>query len=305
MDALKENEKGDEYLFLVLGDARGNFAVEKELIKQVSKKINFAVVLGDAADSNTASHKYLRETMQCLNLNFPFFYVPGNNDFKNESPKRNYLENFTAKDFENHYGPLFFSFTYHNDLFLSICSVGDKGLEDASINFLKSFENKRKNYRHCFVFMHIAPSVPIFDAEKIFATNKFITLFEKLNVTYVLAGHFHGYQSTNYHGINYIITGGGGSPLDSGDFRQFYHAIEFKVGKKAVSQRFVYAPGNIDFSDWLKIRTVLHVIPFCQKNIFLVYSITILTILSCLFLGWKIFTGLFNKRINGKPKLND
>lgn len=289
IDVLKEKEKGNEYTFLVLGDARGNFAVEKDLIRPVKNKIDFAVILGDAADSNVSSHKYLRETMSRLDMKVPFFYVPGNNDFKEGQPKRNYLEPFSAEDFKTHYGPLLFSFTYHNDLFISVCSAGNKQLEQESIDYLKKFVPERKNYRNCFVLMHIPPPVPGFETEKFFATDKFIPLFEELKVNFVLAGHFHGYQSTLYRGVHYVITGGGGSPLDSDHSKQFYHAIELKVGNDAITRRFIYAPENLDFPDWLEIRTVLHVIPFMQKNRFIVYPISVFLFIAWLFFGWKLF----------------
>ena len=281
VDALKKNEKGDSYKFLVLGDSRGEFPVEEELIRAVSKEIDFAVMLGDASDATASSHKYLRATMRRLNFNKPFFYVPGNNDF-GKPAKRRYLKPFTKDDFIKTYGPLMFSFSYHGDLFIAICSVGVPDLENASVDFLKSFIPKRSKYRHCFVFMHIPASIPAFDNKKFTADDRYVTLFEKLKADYVFASHFHGYQATTYHGVNYIVTGGAGADLDGKRETQFYHAIEFMVTPDSISDRFVYSPDDVDLPDWLEIRSVLHVIPFFHAYSYIWYGIL-------LIIGWVFF----------------
>ncbi|NOY75724.1 MAG: hypothetical protein GXP32_08015 [Kiritimatiellaeota bacterium] len=280
--ALKKNEHGDSYKFLVLADSNGNFPVEEDLIKPVADEIDFAVILGDAADSDFESHRYLKQTMRRLNLKTPFFYVPGNNDF-DAGKTKGYQKRFTAEDFETEYGPLMFSFVYHGDMFIGICSIGNNATDEKSVAFLKSLEAKRRKYRHCFVFMHIPPPLPAFDNTKFTADERYPELFAKLNVDYVFASHYHGYQTTTSQGVNYIVTGGGGARLDNKKLPQFYHSIEFFVGPESISQRFVYSPEDVDFPDWLEVRSVLHVIPF-----FLTYRWFAFSVVGLICAAWVV-----------------
>ena len=271
-DSLKKNEHGDSYKFLILGDSRGNYPVEEDLIKPVAKEIDFAIIIGDASDNTHSSHKYLRQTMRKLDLKVPFFYVPGNNDFGTEK-RQKYLNIFNVDDFKKEYGPLNFSFSYHNDLFIAVCSVGNKKYTKESLRFLQNFEKKRSHYRHCFVFMHIPPPLPVSDNSQFYADSQFVKLFEKLKVDYVFASHYHGYQETLFNGVDYIITGGAGAELDIKTVRQFYHSIEFNIAPDSISRRFIYSPEDVDFPDWLEVRSRLHVIPFLINHLFFMYAI--------------------------------
>ena len=277
---LKENEKGDSYKFLVIGDSRENYPIAKQLINPVAKEINFAMLLGDACGSTRESHNYLHITLQELNLKVPFFYAPGNKDFAINNDSNQNI--FTESDFIKEYGALNFSFTYHNDLFIVICSVGRNKYTQESLKFLKTFQKIRSHYRHCFIFMHMPPNLPVNDSSKFIADNKYIPLFEKLKANYVFASHYHGYQETYFNGVNYIITGGGGASLDKKTIRQFYHSIEFTISPQSISRRIIYSNGNIAFSDWLEEITIKTIIPFFHNNKLLMY--TILCTLSILWI---------------------
>ncbi len=52
------------------------------------------------------------------------------------------------------------------------------------------------------------------------------TIFEEKDVTLVLAGHAHHFDSHSRNGITYIVTGGGGSPLDGSGLDWFDYRID-------------------------------------------------------------------------------
>jgi hypothetical protein len=255
---------------LALGDSKNNFAVLDDLLRKVDGKVDFAVFLGDATGANAAGQAYFREEMRKLDLAFPVFYVPGNNDFRPEA-KNAFQGAFTLDDFERTYGPPLFSFEHGGDLFIGICSVGNAELDSRSLEFLKSLEGIRKRSDRCFVFEHIPPKgVPGYDSGEFQADPRFAEEFERLGVDYVFASHFHGFQEVESGGVEYIVTGGAGAPFDDPDGTgQAFHAVEFTVSPDFVKRRLVFASSGaswpVEMFESLLAREALPFLRFHQS----------------------------------------
>lgn len=68
---------------------------------------------------------------------------------------------------------------------------------------------------HIFVTMH-HPMYSTIMKQKgiIFVRQKYEALFRKYKVTAVFSGHVHAFEDIQAHGVRYIVTGGGGGPLN-------------------------------------------------------------------------------------------
>jgi 3',5'-cyclic AMP phosphodiesterase CpdA len=64
----------------------------------------------------------------------------------------------------------------------------------------------------------------------------FMDLMERRGVRYVFAGHIHEYGREERNGVTYVVTGGGGAPLNPG---QYYHYLKVQVRGQAVTWEVV------------------------------------------------------------------
>jgi Predicted phosphohydrolases len=251
----------DEFGFAVVGDTKSVGVFERICEELRKTEIDFAVLLGDCSSTGTESaHRYFRaECAEEYALGCPVFYVVGNHDVD--------PNHFPVSRFEELYGPSIFSFEYQDCLFIVLRVMGDPVSDRASLDFLKSFLTQgTARYRRRFVFMHIPPPVPSFDAQKSGAPGELIPLFRQLNASYVFAGHYHGYARTEYNDTTYIVSGGGGARLDHGKLKQFHHAMVIRVGKDYVSEQIVPVPRSHDLEDRIERLAITEVYPWLSEN---------------------------------------
>ena len=89
-----------------------------------------------------------------------------------------------------------------------------------------------------------------------------LPLFEEYGVNAVFSGHNHNYERLKYHGIDFIVTGGGGSPLLDGKgsspylkkFIKAYHFCLISAENSYLSVRVIDPGLNVidDFSIFQK-----------------------------------------------------
>ena len=80
-----------------------------------------------------------------------------------------------------------------------------------------------------------------------------IYLFKKYNVDMVFSGHNHVYERFEVDGINYIVTGGGGSPLydkyrDDSNlqvFKKSYNFVVLTIDKDSSTLKALDENGNL------------------------------------------------------------
>jgi len=259
---LQDAPPKETFSFAVLGDPRGGNGIFEEIVKKLRTAApDFVVLLGDCSKATEGRHRYFQaQCAQECAMSCPMFYLVGNNDID--------PEHFPLSRFEALYGPSLFSFEYQDCLFIALRVVGDAS-DRESIDFLTSFlDRETEKYRRVFVFMHIPPPVPGFDSKKFKAPGELMALFQQLKVDYVFTGHYHGYARTQLGDTTYLITGGGGSPLErrKEDIGQFYHGIVIGVGPDHVSERIMMVPRRYGWDEELEQFSIASVYPMMARN---------------------------------------
>ncbi len=288
--AILENQPvKDEFSFAVVGDTRRNVGTFERISEELQgMPLDFAVLLGDCTTNPTViEHQYFRtECAKEYAMPFPVFYVVGNHDV---SP-----DTFPISYFEREYGPSIFSFVYQRCLFVVLGIFGDFSSTEDSITFLERLDEfSLEKYRHIFVFMHYPPQLsPDFQGREFPQSQELISLFDKLGVDYVFTGDFHGYAQVKRRNTTYIVTGGGGAPLNEHYGKQFHHAIVMRVGKDFVTERIVSAPESKDIEDILERFAIREAWPWMKQNTIFVFALDG----GVLLLLFVLFSSLFSKR---------
>jgi hypothetical protein len=261
---LEKAPRKDHFSFAVIGDTVGLGTFEK-ISEQLRKlPLDFAVLLGDCAYKGTKfHHRYFRaECAEEYALPYPVFYVVGNHEVS--------VNHFPVSRFEETYGPSIFSFTYQDCLFVVLRTLDPPFNNADSIKFLKQLKDQNpEKYRRRFVFMHIPPPISdSFVARHYSEWKELVALFKELAIDTVFSGDFHGYARVQYDGVNYVVTGGGGSPLDDDktNIKQFHHAVIVTVHPDHIAEQILYVPGHFELEDYLEKAALANVYPWMEQN---------------------------------------
>jgi hypothetical protein len=263
-EVLEKSPQKSEFVFAVIGDTLSLGTFEKISERLRALPLDFAVLLGDCTYKGTEfHHRYFRaECAEEYVQAFPAFYVVGNHEVN--------LESFPVTRFEEIYGPSIFSFDYQDCLFVVLRILDPPFSNTDSIAFLKKLKGRHpEKFRHRFVFMHIPPPISdSFVARQYSEWQELVSLFEELQIDTVFSGDFHGYARVQYGGVNYIVTGGGGSPLDHDKttVRQFHHAVIVTVHQDHISEQILWAPGSFELEDYLEKVSLCNVYPWMLDN---------------------------------------
>ncbi|HRU04390.1 MAG TPA: metallophosphoesterase [Candidatus Brocadiia bacterium] len=233
----------EPFFFAVAGDASGHATFEGLFGRLKRERLAFLALLGDCArNGSEGDHRFLQRLWWRRRPPFPVFYAVGNHDV---DPQR-----FPVTRFEEVYGPTNFTFEYRGCLFVVLRALPlPRYSTEGTIAFLKALADKgRAGYRRVFVFMHVPPDVSgEWKARPLENGARLAELFEKLGVDYVFTGDYHGLARANVRGVNYVVTGGGGSRLKAASYGRFHHAVVVGVGPDWVSERVIAGEAR---SDW-------------------------------------------------------
>lgn len=208
--------------FIVLGDnrpaGRGLPITDtfKEMLAEVAM-IHPAFVLssGDLVYGNEEpleTYRHEMDDMQSLlgKLGVPFYNAPGNH----EIAQRPEFE----KEYVSRFGALFGSFEYGGWRFIALSTdQGDAAanISPAEQSFLS--EQFQKDMPTC-VYMHrpiFARKAHAEEGATVKQAASLHELFKSHGVRAVFEGHDHVYNHQQHDGIDYIISGGAGAPLDA------------------------------------------------------------------------------------------
>jgi predicted MPP superfamily phosphohydrolase len=229
--------------FAVVGDINRGIATFRQVMARVraAPDLSFLVLLGDCANDPTReAHDYFREEFVESGQELPTFIVAGNHDLA--------ATGFTRAAFEQLYGPSDFSFTYGNCLFIGLGTGALRGLQDEALTYLeRTLAAERAKVGRVFVLVHFPPMAALrAPAEELFAQpERFIELFDRYQVDYVISGHHHQLTQTQAKATTYLISGGGGARLrDEGHGQSglFHHAIVFRVSGDLVDEQVLAVP---------------------------------------------------------------
>ncbi len=227
----------DHFSFAVFGDNKGNYSFFEPLLRDIDqdKEIAFAVDIGDlVADGKRGQYRrFLEEVRE--NLAIPFLTATGNHDYHHG-----------FDEYRNIFGPTHYSFQMGRCAFIVLDSSNDSGFDKAEFQWLENELNRSRESRARFIFMHIPPFDPrggeacLPEKDR----NDLLELFQRCNVTYLFASHFHGYFSGLWEGIPYTITGGAGARLQGTDPQHFFHhyiKVHVNDGKVDTAVRRIHA----------------------------------------------------------------
>ena len=223
------------FSFAVFGDNRDGDAVFADIIKSINNDsdIKFAVNTGDLTPHGWCS-EYDKYWQMCKACKVKIYDTIGNHDLGILNAGRNI--------FKNKYGEMYYSFDLDDSRFIIIDNSRSKGLGREQLKWLREVLDTKGMK---FVFMH----KPLFDPTGTYP-NYVMTpkeeseslgkLFAKKGVSYVFAGHIHGYGREEKDGIVYILTAGAGAPLYLPAFNGgFYHYVKVTVDGSKITDEMV------------------------------------------------------------------
>ena len=286
-NSLAEQRPKDEFSFAVVGDTQGTKTFERLCDELRNEPLSFMVILGDFVKTSTkGNHDYFRS--RCAKeyrLPFPVFLVVGNRDVACEEVDYD-IDGVSPADFGRMYGPRNFSFEYNGCLFIGLCILPAPFSTGQSIEFLNStLAGHREGMRKVFVFTHAPVFKSVGPATGYFENvQAFIDIVDRYEVDYVLSAHYHGYARTKRKDTAYLVTGGGGGPLDGKG--GFHHAIVLTVDRDSISERTVFARHSTGVTSTLKHFAMAKLAPLLRKHPALAIVVNLLTCgMFCVYLS--------------------
>lgn len=254
-------EEADAFTFAVYGDRTGGPPEGIEILKQAVADTNLfepdlVMTVGDLIqgyNDTAAWMPQMREYKSVMGkLLCPWFPVAGNHDvyFRGDNPPKRHHE----KNFEMHFGPLWYAFEHKGSWFVSLFSdegnpeTGEKSFNEPELQrispeqftWLKTVLDRAKSSDHIFLFLHhprwLGGSYGD-DWEKVHQA-----LVTAGNVRAVFAGHIHRMRYDGPRdGIEYITlaTVGGGQSGLSKDAGFLHHYNLITVRKQQIAMACV------------------------------------------------------------------
>ena len=205
------------FAFVAVGDSRDGDAIFRQIIRQASSgQYAFMLHMGDLVHSGLeAEYKGLKAMLSELKV--PLYAVPGNHDSPDGSLDL-YLRYTGAPK-------AWYSFDYGQAHFALVDSHTGQVSSAQMVWLDADLAATRQPLK--IVVVHHPPFDPNGSSHVMTGGNQaFMDLMERRGVSYVFAGHIHGYGREERNGVTYVVTGGGGAPLAAG---QYYHYLKVWV----------------------------------------------------------------------------
>ena len=261
--SMLQKEKSEGFTFAVAGDTKSHGVFEQIAEKFKGENFSFFVLLGDCAFRGTPEeHRYLWAELEEMPITYPLFYIVGNHDIG---------PSFPLKRFEEIYGPTNFSFLYKSYLFIGLRVLPAPFSSEETLSFLeKTLLLHRKSCKGVFVFMHIPPSLyKDWKVRRFKDADKFIELFERYQVDYVICGDYHGYGHLRKGSTVYILTGGGGARIKAKKYGAFHHALVFRITPQGICEELLIVNGRTDIEDVFEHAAMAGFLPWVKERPFL------------------------------------
>jgi len=226
-------EEKQELMFVVCADAdKLTEQVTFEHILSEVSKVDYDLLLmpGDTVPSgqDTQFKNFVRSIGA---LPFPIYIAIGNHDLYNNSNSKA----------EYYYGESTYSFDYGPVHFVILDDAKSYITEDQYAWLESDISSSAMDYT--ILSCHVPPHDPReSEAHSLGEEDslRFMSLMEQLDVDLVLNGHVHLYDQRIVNGVEYVISGGGGSPLyASEDEGGFFHYLVFTVDNNGISHDVV------------------------------------------------------------------
>jgi predicted phosphodiesterase len=284
---VRQEGSGDRFTFAALGDSRSGIEICESILSRIGKeKVAFAIFEGDFVPRNTeADYKFfVRMVEEATEKRYPVFMVAGNHDIKEPSGNESF------ERYERYFGRLYYWFSFKNALFI-VLNNADGNIDQRQLQWFKDvLEAQRPKFKHCFLFMHI----PLYDYREGLehAMNdkqapEIIRLVETYKVSPVFASHIHAYHKEERNGITYIITGGAGARLASGDpAGAFYHFVLVHVRGDLVETEVVPIPPKQSLEDRMEYFWAVRVWHYMAY-----IAISVVIVIVCVYFAFRWLRG--------------
>lgn len=243
LERIRQKPYNGTIRFVVLGDNRnsspfstGGDKVYAKVIEQINQlKPDFSVNLGDFTFDNLSPHwrDFERLTAKAQN---PYLTVVGNHDVL--FGRSYYESNYTPPHPET--GLDDYSFDYGNTRFIAL-DTANFTVTDRQFTWLeKQLQTPLKKV----LFSHTPPRHGVW-AHKLSpspeVSQRFLALNQKYQVDHVFLGHIHLYDQREVNGVNYIVSGGGGAPMDKDKNygQSIYHVVLVEIKGDQLTTKMV------------------------------------------------------------------
>lgn len=192
----------NNFSFVVMGDNRDGDSVFDFFVSFTNKlQPSFVIDVGDFV-SHGFEKEYSFFLQQIEKSKIPFLVVTGNHEFRVPEGRSLYQKIFGEFDY---------FFDYGDTRFIILDNAGGKLTKEQ----LTWFEDKLKTDKKLkFVFLHKPPAIEKWGNDFNEGKDEFIKLVVKYKVHTVFCGHMHSYDKKIIKGVQFIVTGGAGAPLD-------------------------------------------------------------------------------------------
>lgn len=234
--------------FAVVGDTKSFGTFESILRRLQAMNLDFIVNLGDFVHRPTPEdHQHFIHEMskELKPQGPPMLLIPGNHDVDPST--------FPISAFEDHYGPSRFAFQCAGNLFIGLNNAVPKrkgGFDN--FHFLENvLKSRRESVKRVFVLAHKPLIYPGRKARS-GKTNRWMKLFRRYKVDYVVASHLHRYSRSRVGNTVLLISGGGGGTLDREAPGAFHHAVILRIHGDTVQEDILAFPSRSKWTERLE-----------------------------------------------------
>ncbi len=198
------------FTFSVLGNTRTYYNIYSKLEENLLlKKPDFVFNTGDLVNTSNNDNEWLQFNRASKRLfeETKYYAVPGHNDITS----LDYYRLFKTKRSEP-----YSAISFKNTLFILLNS-NNLMENDPQYQWLLKTLTDASMFSHIFLFLH----EPLFTSDGANTENDFAKmlrpLIDKYHIEMVFSGHRAAYERTTISNVQYIVTGGGGAPLETFD----------------------------------------------------------------------------------------
>ena len=209
------------FRFSTYGDSRSDPVKHAEVVNAViESQPDFVLHMGDfvydAGDPSEWQEQFFDPAADLIK-NTSLFPALGNHEYNNDAGPQYYRNWFTVPPSSPNADERWYSFDYGVAHFICLdtCVVHDYAPGTEQYRWLQGDLQAAQGSTWIFVFFHHPPfSCTAAHGDNTNVRDYLVPLFEQYRVHMVFSGHSHLYERYRWHGVYYVVTGGGGVALD-------------------------------------------------------------------------------------------
>lgn len=255
------------FSFIVVGDTRrGTRWFQVMMEKAARRRPAFVVLLGDFANRPTLDeYRFFFKVIEETGMQIPLVMAAGNHDIE-------YHGRIDKEIYRRFFKGPYYYFTYSDSLFV-ILDGSMRDIDEPQFKWLEEVLAKEApEHRHVLLFSHVPPIPLDFPDCRCMAEStrsRLEGLIKKYRVDMFVSAHLHNYYRTTREGTVYLVTGGGGAPLQKflgGD--GFHHMVEVKVSPAGLQDDVISVRGVSNWTEAVDYFLVARLFPLILRHIY-------------------------------------